>query len=171
MRRKRASKSKLLHSIEFYTNALHVATQIPDATSQDAAQRSTLRATLYFNRAQSHFLLKNYGLCISDSCKAIQLRPTYYKAFYRCVVAGKLQEARTLCSAVLQQHSQEPIPSELVEQFRKLLHNIDERCRQVTSAHTTRQRELIVERKERQDCEDAIIRTLQRRNIVVSSTL
>ncbi|RXG58403.1 Tetratricopeptide repeat protein 4 [Armadillidium vulgare] len=64
-----------------------------------------LNAQLYNNRSAAHFYLENYRTSLMDSCKAIEMKPRYIKAFNRAVLcAAKLKDWNKmieLCNEVL----------------------------------------------------------------------
>lgn len=83
-------KNNFNSAIFFYTEGIKVNCKDED-----------LNAKLYSNRAAAHFNLGNYSETVSDAKIAIELKPSYLKAFVRgasaCIQLKKFKEANTWC--------------------------------------------------------------------------
>jgi len=72
---------------EMYTHAISECKLYPTSDGSGSQPTtgvdSTLLVTILSNRAQCHFLLENYEMCITDSQQALSLNPDHHKSKYR----------------------------------------------------------------------------------------
>jgi DnaJ homolog subfamily C member 7 len=92
------SSNYFSEAIELYSKGIDVL-----HTSSDSTQRSLL-AVLYANRAAGYFQLQKFTECRSDCDLAIQINPTYNKAYSRkslaCIELGLFDDAVTTLEEV-----------------------------------------------------------------------
>ncbi len=99
---------------DLYTKALAALEEHPSTNSANSKERMALQAALYCNRAATLFQMQQFYSCIDDCAKAIELDPSYIKAYVRqgraYIQLGQFDRA---CATLQQgcQQQQEEVPS------------------------------------------------------------
>ena len=93
----RFGKKDYYDAIALYGRALGFLADRPDENQNDDDQhkreRTSLKATLWSNRAQALLRLSNFGLAARDCTEALTLDPHHAKSRHRLNVAGGLRKA------------------------------------------------------------------------------
>ena len=90
----------LKESIAWYSRAAH-------ELSGDDREAVELRAVILANRCAAYLKLEQYVSALSDSLRCIDLKPTWYKSYYRAALAcyelegGHLEDGRKYINKAL----------------------------------------------------------------------